>query len=352
MIVSLLYKLTRKLLTIPSAVLRSEAAKDAELLVLRHENAVLRRQLAGPVRYEPADRFWFAALSGLVDRRHWREVFPVTPATLLAWHRKPIARKWDHFARRRIGRPPTRAAIKTLVLRLAKDNPRWGHRRIQGELARLGHHIAASTVWRILHDAGIDPAPRRTGPTWREFLTAQAQDIIAANFLHLDTMLGRRLYAVAFLEHDTRRLHITGVTAHPTQAWTTQQARNLTPDLGHRTEPPRFLLRDRDGKYSPAFDAVFQADDLHVIKSAPQAPRMNAHCERVIGTIRRELLDHILITSEAHARQVLATYENHYNQPRPHQARDQLPPEARQHPTAPASSAGSSTSTDMSLDQQ
>ncbi|MFT7836987.1 helix-turn-helix domain-containing protein [Saccharothrix sp. BKS2] len=280
MIVSLLYKMTRRLLSVPSALLRSEAAKDAELLVLRHENAVLRRHLTGPVRYEPADRFWFAALSGLVDRRRWREVFPVTAGTLLAWHRTLVVRKWDYSARRPTGRPPTRAAVKSLVLRLARENPRWGHRRIQGELARLGHRIAHSTVWRILHDAGIDPAPRRSGPTWREFLTAQAESIIAADFLHLDTVLGTRLYALVFLEHGTRRLHVTGVTAHPTREWTTQQAGNLAADLGRRMESLCFLLRDRDGKYGQAFDAVFQADDLRVIKSAPQAPRMNAHCER------------------------------------------------------------------------
>jgi len=163
-IVSLLYKVTRKLLSIPLVVLRSETAKDAELLVLRHENATLRRQLTGPVRYEPADRFWLAALSGLVDRRRWREVFPVTPGTLLAWHRRFIARKWDHTAHRRTRRPPTRAARTKLVVRLARDNPRWGHRRIHGELVTLSHRIAPSTVWQILHDADIDPAPRRSGP--------------------------------------------------------------------------------------------------------------------------------------------------------------------------------------------
>ena len=334
MIVSLLYKVTRKLLSIPSVLLRSEAVKDAELLVLRHENAILRRQLPGPIRYEPADRFWFAALSGLVDRRRWREVFPVRPGTLLVWHRRFIARKWDYSAHRRIGRPPTRAAIATLVVRLAKENSRWGYRRVHGELVRLGHRIAPSTVWQILHDAGIDPAPRRSGPTWREFLTAQAEGIIAADFFHLDTVLGTRLYALAFLEHGTRRLHITGVTAHPTQAWTAQQARHLAADLGTRIESLRFLLRDRDAKYSHAFDTVFHADDLRVITSAPQAPRMNAHCERIIGTIRRELLDHILIISEAHTRRILTTYEDHYNRHRPHQARDQLPPADQQHPAA------------------
>ncbi|MFI1338467.1 integrase core domain-containing protein [Streptomyces sp. NPDC020845] len=320
MIVSLLYKVTRKLLTVPSVLLRRGTAQEAELLVLRHENAVLRRQLAGSVRYEPADRFWFAVLSGLIPRRHWREIFPVTPGTLLAWHRRFIAAKWDYTVRRRAGRPPTPVAIRTLVMRLARENPRWGHRRIQGELTRLGHRIAASTVWEILRAAGIDPAPRRSGPTWREFLAAQAEGIIAADFFHIDTALGRRLYALVFLEHGTRRLHITGVTAHPTQDWAVQQARNLTANLGIRIETLRFLLRDRDGKYGEAFDAVFQSEEMKILKSAPQAPRMNAHCERIIGSIRREALDHVLIMNEAHARHILAAYERHYNEHRPHQA--------------------------------
>ena len=287
------------------------------------------------MRYEPADRFWFAALSSLIPRRHWREVFPITPGTLLlGWHRRFIAAKWDYSARRRTGRPPTAAAIRSLVLRLAGENPRWGHRRIQGELARLGHRIAASTVWEILHAAGIDPAPRRSGPTWREFFTAQAEGIIAADFLHIDTALGTRLYALVFIEHGTRRLHITGVTAHPTRQWTVQQARNLAADLGVRMESLRFLLRDRDSKYGEAFDAVFESEEVDVIKSAPRAPRMNAHCERIIGSIRREALDHVLILGEAHARQVLAAYQRHHNSHRPHQARNPLPPDAHEQPAA------------------
>ncbi|WP_418346725.1 hypothetical protein [Streptomyces fodineus] len=189
----MLYKVARKLLSVPAVLLRRDTSKDAELLVLRHENAVLRRQIAGLVRYEPADRFWLAALSSLMPRRRRREVFAVTPGTLLAWHRRFIAAKCDYSARRgRTGRPPTRAALKKLILQLARENARWGHRRVQGELARLGHPIAASTVWEILPAAGIDPAPRRTEPTWREFLTNQAQSIIAVDFFHLDTALGRR----------------------------------------------------------------------------------------------------------------------------------------------------------------
>ena len=329
MIISTVYRITRALLSVPGVLLRRDTAKDAELLVLRHENAVLRRQLAGPVRYKPADRFWLAALSSLIPRCDWSRVFPVTPGTLLAWHRRLIAKGWDYsHRRRRTGRPPTAATLKRLVLRLAQENPRWGHRRIQGELARLGHAIAPSTVWQILHAAGIDPAPRRTGPSWRDFLTAQAEGIIAADFFHIDTITGKRLYALAFLEHGNRKLHITGVTAHPTAQWAVRQARNLTADLGSRVDSLRFVLRDRDSKYTGAFDAVFEAEGIDVLLSAPRAPRMNAHCERVIGTIRREALDHVLVINEAHARRVLTEYQQHYNNHRPHRSRDQRPPGA------------------------
>ena len=212
---------------------RREVSKDAELLVLRHENAVLRRQI-GRVRYQPGDRLWLAALSRLIPRRRWGEVFAVTPATLLAWHRRLVTRRWDYTSRRRPGRPSTAAAIRKLVIRIATDNPTWGHRRVQGELVKLGHPIAASTVWQILHDAGIDPAPRRTGPTWKQFLTAQARGILAADFVHVDTVLLRRIYALIIIEHGTRRVHLAGITANPDGAWTTQAARNFLMDLGQR----------------------------------------------------------------------------------------------------------------------
>jgi putative transposase len=208
---------------------RREASKDAELLVLRHENAVLRRQIRR-VRYQPGDRLWLAALSRLIPQRRWGEVFAVTPATLLAWHRRLVTRKWDYTSRQRPGRPPTPAAIRKLVIRIATDNPTWGHRRVQGELIKLGHPIAASTVWQILQDARIDPAPRRTGPTWKQFLTAQAHGILAVDFVHVDTVLLRRVYALIVIEHSTRRVHLAGITAHPDGAWTTQAARNVLMD--------------------------------------------------------------------------------------------------------------------------
>jgi transposase InsO family protein len=185
---------------------------------------------------------------------------------------------------------------------------------------------SASTVWDILHDAGIDPALRHRGPTCRQFLFTHGHRIIAADFFHIDTALSNRLYALVFLEHATRRLHIASVPVHPTCEGTTQQARNLATDLGTRLSSMRFLLRDRDNKYSPAFDAVFHAEEIHILQTAPRAPRMNAHCERTIQTLRHELCDHALILNEAHARRLLASYQRHYNDHRPHQARSQLPP--------------------------
>ena len=155
-----------------------------------------------------------------------------------------------------------------------------------------------------------------------------------ADFFDIDTALGRRLYALVFLEHGTRRLHITGVTARPTRDWAVQQTRNLTADLGIGIESLHFLLRDRDGKYGEAFDAAFQAEEMDILTSAPQAPRMNAHCERVIGSIRREPLDHVLIMNEAHARHVLPAYEQHYNEHQPHQAPNPLLPDAHEQPAA------------------
>ncbi|MFE7619318.1 integrase core domain-containing protein [Streptomyces sp. NPDC057496] len=193
-----------------------------------------------------------------------------------------------------------------------------------------------ATVWQILHAAGIDPAPRRTGPSRREFLTAQAEGITAADFFHIDTVTGRRLYALAFLELGTRKLHITGVTAHPTARWATQQARNLTADLGTRVESLRFVPRDRDSKYTDSLDGVFEAEGAAVLLNAPRAPRMNAHCERVIGAIHRKALDRVLIMNEAHARRVPAEYQEHYNSHRPHRSRDRQPPQApKQLPVLP-----------------
>ncbi|MET7664527.1 integrase core domain-containing protein [Streptomyces sp. NPDC005373] len=300
------------------------ASTRSTLLVLRHENAVLRRQLTTRVRYNPVDRLWLAALYALIPRRRWAQVFPMTPGTLLAWHRRLVANRWDYSMRR--SRPATAKAMKELAVRLAQENPRWGCRRIQGELTRLGHQIGASTVWDTLTVGGVGPAPRRSGPTWREFLTAQADGIIACDFLHIDLVDLRRVYALVLLEHGTRRLRVAGASARPIAEWTVEQARNLAVELGVRCESLRLLVGDRDGTCTGSFDAVFAAGGIETVKTARRAPGMNAHCERVIGILRREVLDHVLLWNETRALHVLDAYAWHSNQHRPHQARRQLPP--------------------------
>jgi putative transposase len=325
-LLKIVYLLTCRVLGLAVLVFRGDRAKDAELLVLRHENAVLRRP-AGRVRYEPADRVWFAALARLLPRRRWSDVFPVTPATLLAWHRRLAAKRYDMSKRRKPGRPPTVTSIARLVVRLARENPLWGHRRVHGELTKLGVTVAPSTVWEILRAAGIDPAPRRSGPTWRQFLHAQAAGIVAVDFLHVDTVLLRRLYVLVFIEHGSRRMHLGGVTANPTGEWTVQQARNLALSLGERLADIKFLIRDRGSNFTASFDAVFQSAGARVVRTAVRAPRMNAICERLVGTLRRELLDRVLILGEGHLRAVLAEYQVHYNTARPHQGIAQRVPD-------------------------
>ena len=325
MLFKIFYLLVRRILGLAVLISRSDLAKDAEVLVLRHENAVLRRH-AGRVRYGPADRLWLAALARLIPRRRWAAIFPITPATLLAWHRRLVAGKYDTSKRRTPGRPPTGPGITRLVVRLAKENPLWGHRRIHGELTKLGVTVAPSTVWEILHAAGIDPAPRRSGPTWRQFLHAQAAGILAVDFLHVDTVLRKRLYVLVFIEHGTRRMHL-GVTANPTGEWTVQQARNLALGLEERFADIKFLIRDRGSNFTCVFDTVFQATGARILRTAVQAPRMNAICERLVGTLRRELLDRMLILGERHLRAVLAEYQAHYNPARPHQGIAQRVPD-------------------------
>jgi putative transposase len=228
---------------------------------------------------------------------------------------------------------------------MARENPTWGYRRIQGELVGLGHRIAASTVWTILKSAGIDPAPLRSGPTWRQFLTAQAHAILAVDFAHVDTVFLRRLYVLVVIEHGTRRVHVAGITAHPTGAWVTQQARNLLMELGERAERFQFLIRDRDSKFTAAFDAVFAGADIRIVRTPVRAPRANAIAERWIGTLRRECLDNILITGPRHLAEVLQEFVEHYNTHRPHRS---LKSATAYSPHSPAFRSDRSTATTRS----
>jgi putative transposase len=319
----LIYQMFAKLLGWIVLCTRSDTSKDIEILVLRHQLAVLQRRTPRP-RTTWTDRALIAALTRLLPKPR-RLGLLVTPATILRWHRQLVARRWTTTPARP-GRPAIPAGLRALVLRLATENPTWGYRRLHGELAGLGYQIGASTIWKILHTAGIDPSPRRSGPTWRQFLRAQAHAILACDLFHLDTITLHRLYAFFVIEHATRRVHILGVTAHPTGAWLTQQARNLLMDLDDAGRQFRFLIRDRDAKFTTAFDAVFTAIDVSVIKTPVQAPRANAIAERFVGTIRRELLDRLLIINQRHAAAMLHEFERHYNNRRPHRTLGQAAP--------------------------
>jgi len=311
MLFSLLYFLVRRLL---GGGGRHQVERDIELLVLRHQLKVLQRQVTRP-RLNRLDRVLLAAASRRLTKSSWSS-FLVRPETLLRWHRELVRKKWSYRRTGQPGRPPIEPDARDLIVRLGRENPRWGYQRIRGELLKLGIRVSATTVRTILLRHGLDPAPRRGGPTWTQFLRSQAAGIWATDFFTVETISLKTLYVLFFIELSTRRVHPAGVTAHPDSAWVTQQARNLAID--ERLSGVRFLLRDRDAKYCGPFDAVLRGEGVRVIRTPIRAPRANAFAERFVRTVRRECLDHVLIYSRRHLERVLQAYVAHYDEERPH----------------------------------
>jgi len=323
MVFSFIYLAFRALLGLLVRSRRGPGVKDIELMVLRHELVVLRRQVQRPA-LRPSDRAFLAAAACHLPRVSNSSRL-VTPRTLLRWHRALVRRKWRQEDRWP-GRPPLSAEIQELVLRLARENPLWGYRRICGEVAKLGLQVSPTSVRRLLARARLRPAPRRAGPSWRQFLQQQATSIVACDFFTVESLLLRRYYVLFFIEHGSRRVHLGGCTANPHGNWVTQQARNL--GLFFAEQRIRFLIRDRDSKYTGPFDEIFRSERIRILRTPIRAPKANAVAERFVRTVRAECLDWLLILNRRHLERVLRTYVQHYNAARPHRALDLRPPDA------------------------
>lgn len=335
---SLVYVIVCRLFELVVLFGRRERSKELEILVLRHELSILRRQADRP-RLEPRDRLLLAALSRMLPRRSW-QAFLVRPETLLRWHRRLVAAYWT-YPHRRPGRPPIDDEVRELVLRLARENSSWGYVRIVGELRKLGIDVSATLVRNILRAAGVPPAPERNRVAWRSFLRQHAATTLACDFLTVDTVLLRRLYVLVFIRIGSRRIEYMACTSNPDGIWMLQQARNLLMHLDDRGQRCRFVIHDRDSKFSRAFDGVFRSDGMRVIRTPVRAPNANAHIERWVGSVRRECLDRVLIFNRRQLEKILRVYVRHYNQQRPHRALALQPPDLTTVPLTRGNLAGS-----------
>jgi putative transposase len=331
---SLCYGVLRWLFQLVALRVRSNEFKELEIVVLRHELAVLRRRTRRP-RMTTVDRLFLAAASRFLPCERWRS-FIVTPATLLRWHRGLVAKRWTYG--RPAGRPPIRREIRQLVLRLARDNPRGGYQRIVGKLKGLGLAVSATTVRTWLRAAGLGPAGTRRGVIWREFVQSHRHSLLAVDFFTVETIWLQRLYVLFFIELGSRRVHLAGCTPNPTAPWVTQRARQLTWTLAERPRPIRFLIRDRDQKFTDRFDEVFRSDGVESVRTPFRAPQANGVAGRFVRTVRMECVDWllILILNQQHLERALAVFVEHYKGHRPHRAQALTPPKPTRPPSAPA----------------
>jgi putative transposase len=306
-----------------------DGTKDLEILVLRHQLRVLRRKTGRP-KFTARDWILLAAASRVLPRPRWASTFLVTPQTLLRWHRTLVQRKWTYGKERSPGRPPVDPQTAELILRMAGENARWGCMRIRGELRKLGIRVGATTIRTLLRRHRLGPAPRRSGPSWAQFLRAQAEGVIGCDFFTVETIWLQTLHVLFFIQLSTRRVVLAGVTAHPDSAWVTQQARNAAMDLNDRGVSVRFLLRDHDAKFTRSFDDVFRSEGGQMLRTPIRAPKANAYAERWVQTVRAECLDWTLVLGRRHLQWLLRRYICHYNEQRPHRSLALAVPEARE----------------------
>ena len=315
MLFALLYAVLRRV--IGSGRPSADRELEIEVIALRHQVKVLSRKVGRP-KLRRIDKAFLAACSRVLPRHRWGS-FIVAPSTLLRWHRELVRRKWT-YRQKRVGRPPIDPALAALICRMGRENPRWGYMRIKGECRKLGMSVAATTVKKVLRAAGLEPAPRRDGPSWGEFLRSQAEAVWSCDFFTIETASLRTLYVLFFIEVETRRLHVTTSTRNPSGEFVAQQARNLAMDGA--LEGVAFLIRDRDSKYTRAFDEVFISEGARVIKAPIRAPKANAFAERFVRTVRHEVLDLTLVLGRGHLDLILRRYAEHYNAQRPHRGLD------------------------------
>jgi transposase InsO family protein len=322
---ALVHLLLRRLVRLIVGSSNDQMNTEVELVVLRHQLKVLKRQ-AGRPHLRHRDRLFMVTISRVLPRARW-SAFVVSPQTLLRWHRELVRRKWTFRRKSAGGRPPIPDEVRDLILRMGRENPRWGCIRLRGELAKLGIRVSATKIRTLLRANGIGPAPRRDGPTWSQFLRSQGEGILALDFFAVETVLLRTIYVLFAIHLGSRRVHVLGVTRNPDSAWVTQQARNLA--VGERFEGIRFVIRDRDAKYAGPFDEVFRSEGIRIIKTPILAPRANAFAERWVRTVRAECLDWMLVLGRRHLDRVLLAYASHYNTRRPHRGLELNSPEPR-----------------------
>lgn len=299
MLASLLYSLTYLLLDVVATSRGDQSGLQAEVLALRRQVQVLERQIKR-VRWSPVDRLIIAALGRRLPRSAWAGLL-VKPETVLGWHRALVRRKWAAYGNRPLrGRPPIGTDCRQLILRLARENPGWGYFRIRGELLKLGHTVAATTIRSVLIGSGIPPAPRRSELTWKRFLATHATSLVLADFFSVDTIFFRRLYVLIYVHLATRRVMLASCTPEPHAAWVAQQARNLLWRLDEEGIVLRAVIHDRNKKFAAQADTIFKSEGARVILTPLLAPKANAHVERWIGSCRRECLDWMLVLNQRH----------------------------------------------------